>query len=80
MIFSGKDKVMFSVKSAYIINIKLYVSVLDVFSCMVKDETEKKGRNIGLVNKVTLEILEHALIQNRYLSMGELVDGIHSPI
>ena len=70
---------MFKVKSAYIINIKLYVSVLDVFSCMFKDETEKKGRNIGLVNKVTLEILEHALIQNRYLSMGELVDGIHYP-
>ena len=79
MIFSGNDKVMFSIKSAYIINIKLYVSVLDVFSCMIKDETEKKGRNIGLVNKVPLEILEHALIQNRYLSMGELVDGIHHP-
>ena len=70
---------MFKVKSAYIINIKLYVSVLDVFLCMIKDESEKKGRNIGLVNKVTLEILEHALIQNRYLSMGELVDGIHHP-
>ena len=49
---------MFKVKSAYIINIKLYVSVLDVFSWMFKDETQKKGRNIGLVNKVTLEILD----------------------
>ena len=68
---------MFKVKSAYIINIKLYVSVLDVFSCMVKDKAKKKGRNIGLVNEVSLEILEHALIENRYLSMGELVDGIH---
>ena len=55
----------------------LYWTYFCAFSCMVKDKTKKKGRNIGLVNEVTLEILEHALIENRYLSMGELVDGIH---
>lgn len=45
---------------------------------MVKSRSEKDGRNIGFVNQVTFDVLEHALSsENRYLSMGELAEGIH---
>jgi hypothetical protein len=43
---------------------------------MTADKNEKKGRNIGFVNPVIFEILENAL-PHRYLSMGELAEGIH---
>jgi hypothetical protein len=47
---------------------------------MVESRSEKDGRrrNIGLVNQVTFEVLEHALSsKSRYLSMGELAEEIH---
>ena len=47
---------------------------------MVESRSEKDGRrrNIGFVNQVTFDVLEHALSsENRYLSMGELASGIH---
>lgn len=72
---------MFKAKLTYITNIKLYVIVSDVVLHeigMVESRNVKDGRNIGLVNQVTFEVLEHALSrENRYLSMGELAEGIH---